>query len=207
MQPGGAYGPIYNGKLFSYTIEWFRYAIYGDPNWDAAKLTLTDMAYATKLNPSNAETWDGDLSAFKSRGGKVIHYHGLTDTLISSDNSARYYKHVLDTMKTTPAQLDEFYRYFRISGTGHCNGGPGAASIGQSAGPSASSEPEASVLKSIVRWVEEGKAPDYLLGTKFEGTGGSAKVAFQRRHCKYPKRNQYKGTGDAAKPDSWQCVD
>ncbi|KAF2432158.1 tannase and feruloyl esterase [Tothia fuscella] len=204
MQPGAEYGGLFGGRVFDTTKEWYRYVIKGDPKWDPATITLDDMALAANINPANAETWEGDLSAFKARAGRVLHYHGLIDNLISSDNSARYYGHVLKTLITTPAQLDEFYRYFRISGIGHCGGGPGAGAIGQGGNVPATSEPESNVLKSTVRWVEEGKAPEYILGTRFAGTGGSAKISFQRRHRKYPRRNQYKGTGDANKADSWQ---
>jgi feruloyl esterase len=207
MQPGGGYAAIYNGKPFSIADEWYKNVIFENKTWDISKITLEDMAYASKLNPSKAETWNGDISAFRARGGKVLHYHGLIDGLISSDNSARYYNHVRRTMKMSPAQLDDFYRYFRISGMGHCGSGNGAWAIGQSARAISSTESEANVLSAIVKWVEEGKAPDYLLGTKFVGDAAEKGVSFKRRHCKYPKRNLYKGSGDASDPNNWQCID
>lgn len=48
----------------------------------------------------------------------IVQYHGLADAIISSDNSPRYYNHVSRTMDLTSNQLDDFYRFFRISGMG-----------------------------------------------------------------------------------------
>jgi feruloyl esterase len=206
LNPGSGSPAVASGSPFPFTVDWFRYAIYQDPTWDATKLNLEDMAHASRLNPSNAETWNGDLSAFKARGSKVIHYHGHEDSLISSTNSARYYEHVRSTMKSTTAQLDEFYRYFQISGTGHCGGGSGASQIGQSATSAASLDPDSNVLFAIIRWVEEGVAPDTIKGTKFVNSR-TKEIQFQRKHCRYPKQNKYAGTGDATKASSWNCVD
>jgi feruloyl esterase len=206
MQPGGGYSPLYGGTPFSITQDWYRYVIYENPQWDPTTLSFADMAYASRLNPSNAETWHGDLSAFKARGSKVIHYHGLEDSLISSENSDRYYEHVRQTMHMTRPQLDDFYRYFRISGTGHCGGGPGASNIGQSGSSVASVAPDANVLTAIIRWVEQGIPPETLMGTKWKGDIAGNGVAFRRRHCRYPKRNHYK-SGNASDPQSWQCID
>jgi feruloyl esterase len=206
LQPGTSAMMMANGQPFMFTQDWFRYAIYNDPNWDPRSLNLEDMAHASKLNPQGAETWDGDLSAFKSRGAKVIHYHGHEDQLISSANSARYYEHVRNTMKLNPDQIDSFYRYFQISGMGHCGGGPGAHMIGQSSTASTSLDPNSNVLMALVRWVEQGLAPETIKGTKFNGDSKAKGIKFQRQHCRYPRRNRYDGKGNAASAESWQCI-
>ncbi|TLD31802.1 feruloyl esteras-like protein B [Venturia nashicola] len=195
------YSLTFNGSPFPYTMDWFRYAIYQNASWDAATLSLEDMAYAHKLNPSNAETWSGDLNAFFNRGSKVIHYHGLSDPVISSENSKRYYEHVRSTMGLTYAAQDEFYRYFPISGTGHCGGGRGAWAIGQSQKAAASSRAQANVLSAIVQWVEQDIPPESLLGTKWVDDTRSKGIAFQRNHCKYPATNKYKGAATEARMD------
>lgn len=48
----------------------------------------------------------------------VVTYHGQADYIISSDNSPRYYEHVSRTMGLPSSGLDDFYRFFRISGMG-----------------------------------------------------------------------------------------
>jgi feruloyl esterase len=126
-------------------------------------------------------------------------------------------------MRLSSSELDDFYRFFRISGMGHCSGGVGAWEFGQTlAGAGGGSgagiddplkelelDPERNVLMAMVRWVEEGVAPETFLGTKFvnDVSLGRTKgnIALERRHCRYPSRNNYKGSGDPTQPDSWEC--
>ncbi|KAF1914111.1 feruloyl esterase B precursor [Ampelomyces quisqualis] len=198
---------LFNGQPFPYTTDFFRYAIYNDPSWDPVTLGSDDYNNAARLNPFNIQTWKGDLSGIQQRGSKIIHWHGTADFIISSDNSPRYYEHVSSTMGLSSDELDDFYRYFSVSGTGHCTGGNGAHAIGQRTGEVNSYEPKENVLMALVDWVENGNAPETLIGTKFVNNTQSLGVEFQRAHCKYPKRNQYKGEGDPKAIDSWACVD
>ncbi|KAL3480816.1 Tannase/feruloyl esterase [Aspergillus californicus] len=209
MQPGaeltGAPQTYFTGEPFG-AADWFRYAIFNDPSWDPFSLQPEDYALSSQMNLFNIETWEGDLSVFHKRGGKLLHYHGLADGTISSDNSPRFYEHVSQTMRLAPAEMDEFYRYFRISGMAHCGGGPGAAFIGNSARNAASLEPDENVLMAMVRWVEEGIAPDTIMGTAYVNGSKGAGVDFKRRHCRWPYRNMYKGVGSAKNADNWECL-
>ncbi|GME48352.1 Tannase/feruloyl esterase [Neofusicoccum parvum] len=208
MQPGsettGAPQTYYAGREFG-ASDWFRYAVLSDPSWDAASVTPADYTLSSDLNLFNIETWDGDLSAFRAAGGKLLHYHGLVDQVISSHNSPRYYEHVARTMGLAPPQLDEFYRFFRISGLAHCSGGPGAGFIGNQKRNAASLDPEENVLTAMVRWVEEGVAPNTITGTAYVNGSKDAGVAFRRRHCRWPSRNVYKGPGDPDDEAAWAC--
>lgn len=206
MQPAPLITPLLlAGEPFPYTTGWYRDVVYNDSNWDPSTLAPADYAVAAAQNPFNIDTWKGDLSGVRDRGSKILHYHGLQDALISSDNSARYYNHVSRTMELTSGELDEFYRYFRISGMGHCSGGPGATFIGNVASAVAGYEAEGNVLSAIVKWVEEGFAPEFILGTAYiDGTKAEGED-FTRKHCKYPARNVYK-SGDPKSAESWECV-
>jgi feruloyl esterase len=161
------------------------------------------MAYANKLDLANISTWNGDLSAFKNRGGKLQTYHGLADPLITSTNSERYYTHVSETMNLPPSALDNWYRFYKISGMSHCLNGGGAWEIGQSSSnvPASASQ---NILFSLIAWVENGQAPDTILGTKYVNDTRSLGVSFQRSHCRYPYRNTYVG-GNPNLPSSWIC--
>ncbi|PVI06793.1 feruloyl esteras-like protein B [Periconia macrospinosa] len=210
MQPGSeivASFVIYTGVPFPYTEDWFRYAIYNDPSWDANKINTTDFENAARINPSDIQTWKGDLSAVQARGSKILHWHGQMDGIISSENSPRYYEHVSQTMSLAPEELDDFYRYFRVSGTGHCSGGDGASSIGQNIDSVESLDPKENILMALVDWVENGVAPDTVIGTKWVNNNKSDGVEYKRAHCKYPLRNQYKGQGDPKDIASWECVE
>ncbi|KAK5160210.1 hypothetical protein LTR04_004764 [Oleoguttula sp. CCFEE 6159] len=211
MQPGSeltASRLLYNGIPFIYTADWFKYAIYENPSYNPATQTVQDAAYAHQKNPFNIETWNGDLSAFQKRGGKLLHYHGLQDFLISSDNSPRYYNHVSTTMGLPSSDLDEFYRFFRISGMGHCYGGPGAWQIGQRTIGAAGNPMNAqnNILLRMVEWVENGAAPETVTGTKFVNDTASLGVQFIRNHCKYPKRNVCADPVNQVDPSAWKCV-
>jgi feruloyl esterase len=208
MQPGSeldAQYIYYTGVPFIYTVDWYRYAIYNDPNWDPTTLNPQDYANAAAKNPSNIETWD-TLDAYKAKGGKILQYHGLADPIISSDNSARYYDYVSRSMNLPSSSMDQFYRYFRISGMGHCGGGPGATWIGNTEAANATLAPSGNVLMAMVQWVEKGTAPDTIVGTSFVNGTKALGVDFQRAHCRYPYRNVYKGSGNPKLPQSWKCI-
>ncbi|KAF6797551.1 feruloyl esterase b, partial [Colletotrichum musicola] len=62
------------------------------------------------------------------------------------------------------------------------------------------------VLAAVVRWVENGDAPDTITGTKFVNDTAGLGIDFQRRHCKYPLRSTFRGEGlDAKDLESWRC--
>ncbi|TDZ41479.1 putative feruloyl esterase B-2 [Colletotrichum trifolii] len=209
LQPGaeltGAPQTYFTGRPFG-AADWFKYAIFNDSDWDPLTLEPADYVLSSALNLFNIETFDGDLSAFRARGGRLLHYHGLVDGTISSDNSPRYYEHVSRTMGAGPAALDEFYRLFRISGMAHCGGGPGAAFIGNQAQSVAELDPENNVLMAVVRWVEEGAAPEFVRGTAYVGGSREAGVDFTRRHCRWPRRNVFRG-GNYKDEKDWACVE
>lgn len=211
LQPGAqaaAAGVYFTGQPFPYTSDWFKYAVYNNPSWDPRTLGQADFTYLDSVDPYGISTFKGDLSAFAARGGRVITYHGMQDPVITSDNSARYYSLVSSVMGVPPSSLDEFYRYFRISGMGHCAGGPGAWDIGQGnlVRPQGFSMPGNSVLNAIVAWVENAQAPDMIEGIKWVNDTAMEGVSFKRRHCRYPYRNMYNGTDGGMDENGWQCV-
>lgn len=160
------------------------------------------------MNPFNIQTFNPNLSAFRKSGGKLIHYHGNEDGIISAEISARYYDLVSKTMNLKPHSIDQFYRFFRISGMGHCGNGNGAHFIGNSQsnlGPS--NKPEENVLWALVKWVEEGIAPNYITGTAYvNDSRDDGIVDYKRNHCRYPFSNVYRGKGNPKDPNSWACI-
>lgn len=201
----GAPQTYFTGQAFG-ASDWFKYAIFNDSNWDALTLKPADYVLSSSLNLFNIETFDGDLSSCQKRGGKLLHYHGLSDGTISSENSPRYYEHVSQTMGLELAALDDFYRYFRISGMAHCGGGPGATFIGNQAQSVSTLNPDENVLMAIVRWVEEGEAPDTITGTAYVGGNKTAGIDFKRKHCRWPRRNVFQG-GNFKDENAWACFE
>ncbi|KXH68379.1 tannase and feruloyl esterase [Colletotrichum salicis] len=124
----GAPQTYFSGQPFG-ASDWFKYAILNDYTWDPATITPEDYVRSSSLNLFNIETWDGNLSPFKSHGEKLLHYHGLIDGTISSDNS--------------PPVLRA-----RVPDDG---GGTGAAFIGNQAKNMVSLDPEENVIMAMVR--------------------------------------------------------
>jgi feruloyl esterase len=96
---------------------------------------------------------------------------------------------------------------------GHCSGGVGAWEVGQTLSGAANTvtpgspslDPERNVLTAMVRWVEEGIAPETMLGTKFVNDDPASGIQFSRRHCRFPKKTTFVG-GDSTQPNSWTCI-
>ncbi|KAF5374436.1 hypothetical protein D9615_009043 [Tricholomella constricta] len=175
---------IFRGAIFGIADTWYRFVVLNDPNFDFSIFNLSTIALADKLNPGGIATFDGDLSAFKERGGKFITYHGRADPVIASGISKRYYNMVSETMGIR--NLDSFYRLFLAPGMSHCIGGPGAASFGQyGIGSNAVNATESNILLALVDWVEKGVAPDTIVGTGADGT--------QRSHCRFPQKSVWDG--------------
>ncbi|KAK7019725.1 Feruloyl esterase [Paramarasmius palmivorus] len=192
-----------DGNPSASAAEWFRYVVYNDTTWDPRSFTLQDASNALAQNPFNIETWNGDLSAFANRNGKLLTYHGLQDFVISSEISQLYYTHVARTMGLPPSELDAFYRLFIVSGMDHCSGGDGAWAIGQDGTSSTGKDASGNALMALVRWVEEGIAPEVLRGAKLAQDGVTPE--YYRAHCKWPKKNRYIGPGLAKEETSWIC--
>ncbi|KAF2175400.1 tannase and feruloyl esterase [Zopfia rhizophila CBS 207.26] len=188
--------------------EWFANVVYENRNWTLANFSINDVRTAIALNPYNIETIDSDISAFRDLGGKILHWHGQADELLAVGNSDRYYDAVKTTLNATSTELDDFYRYFRVSGVNHCFGGPGANALGQLGfAARASDSPEDSMLSRIVEWVENGAAPEFVRGTKFVNDTPALGVEFSRKHCKHPAVNVYRGTGNGTDEEGWTCVE
>lgn len=183
--------------------QWYQNVIYNNPTWDPTTFSALSISYAdtTDIAHGNVSSYSGDLSAFRANGGKIITYHGGADPIIAGEQSMRYYNHVSQTMNASNTELDEFYRLFRISGMGHCFGGDGAWAFGQSFLAANASD---NVLLDLVDWVEQGNAPDRLVGTKWVNDESAEGVEFQRAHCRYPYRTTYT-SGDPNITTSWDC--
>ncbi|KAK7718549.1 Feruloyl esterase [Diaporthe eres] len=211
LQPGTettSYSTYFSGEMSLLASEWFKYVIC-DPDFDPETLTREDFAVANSQDPYNISTFDADLSAFQSRGGKLLTFHGMEDYIISSEISTLFYHRLAETMSMPPASLDSFYRYFRVSGMSHCALGTGAYSVGMysfgSAPNAMEQDPDDNVLARIVAWVERGEAPEYIRGTAFNtGLPGSG-TAYKRKHCKYPSSNVYVGPGNYTDENAWRC--
>jgi feruloyl esterase len=175
----------------SITLEWWRFFLNQNPQWDYSG--LTPASYEQYWDQSVEEfsgvlaTDNPDLSAFRDRGGKIVLWHGWSDQLIYPQGTIDYYQRVEKQMGGAEA-ASKFARLFLAPGVGHCGGGPGPQPDGQ--------------FDAVVRWVEEGKAPEVLRALRRDQTG----VTRSRPLCQFPMVAKYKGAGSTDDAASFACV-
>lgn len=107
--------------------------------------TAEQFARVSELHALNDAT-DTDFRPFMARGGKLVMWHGWSDTSIAPMISVAYYKGVQQQLglKATYG----FLRLFMIPGVAHCGGGDGFAQV--------------DTLSALMAWVEQGMAPASL---------------------------------------------
>ena len=127
------------------------------------------------------------LSVFRNRGGKMIMYHGGSDTSFSVKDTTDYYD-ALDSSNAGKAA--DFVRLFVVPGMNHCSGGPATDQF--------------DTLTPLVDWVEKGIAPDSIVATA-SNPGYFGVAARTRPLCPYPKQSRYKGSGDINLASNFTC--
>jgi feruloyl esterase len=219
----GGYGPFIGHYVYSLEtppFDWRRDINFSSV-YDHVKQTLSPVTAA----PSP------DLTAFRQHGGKLIQYHGWNDSVVPPDGSIGYLhalnqfellkhlpSHVIDDyanhLKEPVVQavsllmgheVRKFHRLFMLPATGHCGGSTGPNSIGGGAPepPASFRTAETHTVSAMIKWVEEGVAPEKIVASRFDATGA---LVLQRPVCPYPAQAVYKGSGDANSAASFACV-
>lgn len=134
--------------------------------------------------------WHGatstDLNAFRSRGGKLILYHGMADAAFSALDTIAYY----ERLSTAMPSVSDFSRLFLVPGMGHCSGGPGTDRF--------------DMLTPLVAWVENGTAPARVEASS--STPGYFGVSARSRPlCPHPQIARYTGSGDINEATNFVC--
>lgn len=195
---------------YGYYQNW----VYNDTDWDYTQFSYADIQSAERVNPGNATADDFDLAPYMDRGGKILMYHGGADSLIPTGSSKVFYNKVTETLAPRGIDLDDFYRFFLVPGMSHCSGSANApwyiAGGSQSLSNVTHSVPgyedaDHDVILALMKWVEEGSAPDKIIATKFVNDTATEGVEIQRPLCVYPKQAKYTGSGDVSKPENWEC--
>lgn len=180
-------------------IPFFQYMVFDDPQWDFRTFRFTGQ----NGFDSDADFTDGklgalfnatnpDLSAFRSRGGKLIQYHGWSDPDITPLNSIDYYESVvrLNARGGNHGLRDtkEYYRLFMVPGMQHCNGGPGATTF--------------DMISPLERWVEGGQAPERVMAAHV----AAGVTEFTRPLCVYPAEAVWDKKGPVTEAGSYSCM-
>jgi hypothetical protein len=190
-----------NGYFANLTFE--------DPDWDYRTFDFDrDMAYADMKVGVLGNSIDTDLSAAKSRGIKIIQYHGWNDQTLQPEYSPEYYEAVAAAMGGM-AKTRNWYRLFMVPGMRHCYFGPGATSfgaVGQQIPPARDEVHD--IQTALERWVEYGQPPNRMIATKYTDDAATTRtIKLTRPLCAYPTVPHYKGQGDPSDARSFVCKD
>jgi hypothetical protein len=187
----GTAGSPLTGQPFRIALEWLRYFLLQDPSWDWTALTPRRFEQLFDQSVEQYEavigTANPDLSLFRKSNGKLIVWHGWSDELIPAEGSIDYYDRVVERMGDRK-ETGKFLRLFMAPGVGHCGGGPGP--------------PPSEALDALLRWVEDGRAPDSIPAIRRDATGMAIR---SRPLCPYPQVARYKGRGSTDDAASFEC--
>lgn len=197
----------YNQGLAPFGIGNYRIAL-NAPTWDGSMLDLhTNLPILDRVLGS-VNAIDPDLTAFKRAGGKLIQWHGWDDAASTPGWTVKYYNEVVDeTGNGRLAKVQDFYRLFMLPGVGHCGSGPGPDNIGAENQTAYSQDPRHDIVSALEAWVERGKAPDFLIATKYVNNDSMQGVQMQRPICVYPAEAVYDGRGDTNDAKNFSCSD
>jgi hypothetical protein len=88
----------------------------GLKNFTWQDLDYSTVQLADELDPGNATADDFDLSPFYAHGGKLIHWHGLSDATVSPGASLYFHDHVSQTVGAKGVNIDDFYQLYLVPG-------------------------------------------------------------------------------------------
>lgn len=169
--------------------SWLTYFVAKNPAFNLSAITPREydtlFRQSTNQYASILGTADPDLTDLRAANAKLIIWHGLADALIPPNATVEYYERVLER----DGDAADFVRLFTPPGLGHCGGGVGYYPDG--------------ALQALVDWVEEGIAPESLLGRTLPDAEGKIREA---PLCPYPLVAAYRG-GDRDVAGSFRCQD
>lgn len=138
-----------------------------------------------------------NLAALRSRGAKMVLYHGVSDAIFSAEDTRQWVER-LGQVGGNPGS--DFARYFPVPGMNHCSMGPTADQF--------------DLLGPLVQWVEQGVPPQAVVAS-VRGAGNAGGVNPElpadwspqrtRPLCAYPTVATYKGSGSREDARSFVC--
>ncbi len=179
-----------------------------DPNYNPLTVDYdTDIGLVTAHSP--AVNNSPDIARFVHRGGKLIFYHGLSDSGPPWPYTVDYF-HAVERhfsrgrwhggLRDGLGSVDEFMKLYLVPNMGHCGGNAATDRF--------------DMLSPMVNWIENDVAPDTVVasGTNFSSTLGTLTglpTTRSRPLCPYPQTLRYTGSagGDISVAANYSCVD
>jgi hypothetical protein len=169
-----------------------------DLNFDK-DIAKTDAKVGSILNAS-----DPDLSGLQAHGGKLLQYHGWNDGSPPPRHSTDYYEHVAEKMGGFE-KTHQFYRLFMAPGMMHCGQGEGPNIFGNMLDFSPDRDADHNIFLALVRWVEEGNAPEKIVATKHRDNDPEKGIEITQPLCPYPEQAKWTGKESDSDAANWVC--
>jgi feruloyl esterase len=180
-------GPA-SSRAWLYGSGAVQYFFARDPKFDPRRFDPAQLEPRLRDISVLMDATDPDLTAFAERGGKLIISEHMADYAQSPYAGIQYYESLVARIGQ-PA-VDNFVRLYVT---------PGADHMGQGA-PS-----NVDMLQVLEDWMELGKAPVDLVQVK-QNLAPPFEVTMARPMCRYPAFPRYRGSGDPARAESFECV-
>ncbi|HEX2539659.1 MAG TPA: tannase/feruloyl esterase family alpha/beta hydrolase [Caldimonas sp.] len=191
----------YWGTTEPVRADYWRLWVFNNPQWNWWSFDYDrDVTFADAFVSQLVDQTNPDLSAFKASGGKAIVYQGWADPVVNAIDTIAYVDRVR-ALQANPADADAFLRLFLVPGMGHCSGGPGATTFGNSGQLAPGANADRDLLMSLDRWVEQGTPPDRIVATRVVN-GAAVRT---RPLCPYPKKAVYSGSGSTDDAANFTC--
>jgi len=194
--------PPNNEPAFDGLFKW----VFG-PSWDWTKFDFTrDMPKVDAMvGPSVNGVTSGHLNAFRARGGKLVMYQGMADTLVAPSQTIAFYRR---QQKEFGAATQDFARLFLAPGVMHCGGGEGPNAFNGANGATRrppTAAPDSDIFSAMTHWVEDDAAPSRIIATKYVDDAPAKGIAMQRPLCAFPQKAWYIG-GATQDAGSFTCA-
>lgn len=202
---GFAFATESTPPMLEYLTDWFRYVLFmpdPGPSWNPRDFDFDADYQRLGAMAAIHDADNPDLRRFKAAGGKLIIVQGWDDSGSPLPLSTIDYYQNVEKLMGGREVTQSFARLFMVPGRAHCMGGPGANAF--------------DFLGSLEAWVEQGRAPDMLLGAHIDSESSAdylrlpadpAKASFTRPIYPYPFRAIYSGRGDPDDHRSFRRVE
>ena len=190
VTPAGVALNLHTSGDYLFAWDWPHYmAQLGDPlDLDVRTFKFTRAEFDKLTHYSQLFTADNpDLRPFAARGGKLLMWHGWTDTGSTPFHSLNYYDAVRRFMGQSAA--DKALTLYMIPGVYHCNFGPQLT--------------RENFLNELMAWVEDGTHPGRVDVSYFAPGKLDSAAAITRPVFPYPQVARYDGHGDSSASQSF----